>query len=116
MIYYVLVAVLMMIGLYGLFVKRNLLKKILGLVIVESAVNLFLILVGYRTGGAPPILEPGGNAEEFARTSVDPLPQALVLTSIVIGLGVVMLMVALAHRIHQRYGTLDTIVLHRLRG
>ena len=113
---YVLLAVLMAVGLYGLLAKRNLLKKILGLVILEHAVNLFLILVGYRGEGVPPILLPSGDTQEFARTAVDPLPQALVLTAIVIGLGTVMLMVALALRIDQRYGTLDSNQLNKLKG
>ena len=108
-------------GLYGLFAKRHLLKKILGLAIVEYAINLFLVSVGYRAGGEPPILTPTVERQdpslaEFVRASVDPLPQALVLTSIVIGLGVVMLLVALSLRVHERYGTLDTAEMNELRG
>jgi multicomponent Na+:H+ antiporter subunit C len=113
---YVLLAVLLGVGLYGLLVKRNLLKKVLGLAIIEHAVNLFLILVGYRKGGVAPILLPGADPADFAARSVDPLPQALVLTSIVIGLGLVMLMVALSLRIHERHGTLDATQLRRLKG
>ncbi len=113
---YLLALLLLFIGLYGLLVKRSLVKKILGLLIVEHAVNLFLILVGYRSDGLPPILLPGEDAGEFVRASVDPLPQALVLTSIVIGLGLVMLMVALSLRIHERHGTLDCSKLNRLKG
>lgn len=116
MTFYVMLALLLAVGLYGLFAKRNLLKKILALVILEHAVNLFLILVGYRNGGVPPILMPDAGREAFTRESVDPLPQALVLTSIVIGLGLVMLMAALALRIHQRYGTLDANAMRKLRG
>lgn len=113
---YVGIAVLMAIGLYGLLAKRHVLKKILGLVVLEHAVNLFLVSIGYRDGGTPPILTPGEDVQAFAAGSVDPLPQALVLTSIVIGLGVVMLLVALALRTHQRTGTLDTNALDRLNG
>lgn len=113
---YVLIATLLAIGLYGLFAKRHVLKKILGLVVVEHAINLFLVSVGYRTGGTPPILTPGEDRAAFVAGSVDPLPQALVLTSIVIGLGVVMLLVALALRLHERYGTLDTTRINRLHG
>ena len=116
MIYYALLVIFLAVGLYGLFVKRNMLKKILGLVIIEHAINLFLVMIGYRHAGGPPILTPDGSEAEFARTAVDPLPQALVLTSIVIGLGLVMLMVAFSLRIHQRYGTLDGNVINKLRG
>ncbi len=118
---YVLIAVLMAVGLYGLFAKRHLLKKILGLAIVEYAINLFLVSVGYHDGGEPPILTEAVEAQDptlatFAAASVDPLPQALVLTSIVIGLGVVMLLVALSLRVHERYGTLDANEMNKLRG
>ena len=113
---YLLIAILLGVGLYGLIAKHHVLKKILGLVVIEHAINLFLVSVGYRTGAAPPILTPGETPEAFARASVDPLPQALVLTSIVIGLGVVMLLVALSLRLQQRRGTLDAAQLTELRG
>jgi multicomponent Na+:H+ antiporter subunit C len=113
---YPLIALLLFVGLYGLFAKRHVVQKILGLAITEYAVNLFLVAIGYRDGGRPPILVPGEDAQAFAAGSVDPLPQALVLTSIVIGLGVVMLLVAIALRLHQRFGTLDTTQMNRLHG
>lgn len=113
---YVLIAILLAIGLYGLFAKRHVVKKILGLVIVEHAINLFLISVGYREGGTPPILTRGEDPAAFVQGAVDPLPQALVLTSIVIGLGVVMMLVALALRLYERFGTLDTTRMNRLHG
>ena len=113
---YILIAALFAVGLWGLLAKRHVLKKILGVVILEHAVNLFLIAVGYRTGGAPPILTPEADTLAFVRASVDPLPQALVLTSIVIGVGLVMLLVALALRLHERTGTLDADALTRLKG
>lgn len=104
------------VGLYGLIAARSLIRKIIGLVLVEHAVNLALILVGYRAGGRPPILLPGEDPAEFAAASVDPLPQALVLTSIVIGLGLVMLMAALVLGLRERAGTTDSTELNRLRG
>jgi multicomponent Na+:H+ antiporter subunit C len=113
---YLGIALLLAVGLHGLFAKRHVVKKILGLVVVEHAVNLLLVALGYRWGKTPPILTPGETPEAFAGGSVDPLPQALVLTSIVIGLGVVMLLVALALRLHEHYGTLDTTRMNRLRG
>jgi multicomponent Na+:H+ antiporter subunit C len=116
MTFYALVFVLLGVGLYGLLAKKNMLKKILGLVILDYAVNLLLVAVGYRAGSGAPILLPGDDPAAFARTSVDPLPQALVLTSIVIGLGVTMILVAMALRLHQRYGTLDVDRMDRLKG
>ena len=113
---YVFIAILLTIGLYGIFAKRHILKKILGLVVLEHGINLLLIAIGYRDGGLPPILTPDDDPSTFAAGSVDPLPQVLVLTSIVIGLGVVMLLVALSARIQQRYKTLDTNRISELRG
>ena len=116
MILYALVFALLGVGLYGLLAKRNMLKKILGLAILDYGVNLLLVAVGYRAGKGAPILLPGEDPAAFVRGSVDPLPQALVLTSIVIGLGVTMLLVAMALRLHRRYGTLDVDRMDRLRG
>ena len=116
MTFYALIFALLAVGLYGLLAKKNMLKKILGLVILDNAVNLLLIAVGYRSGKGAPILLTGDDPAVFARSSVDPLPQALVLTSIVIGLGVTMILVAMALRLHQRYGTLDVDRMDRLKG
>ncbi|HSM49795.1 MAG TPA: sodium:proton antiporter [Thermoanaerobaculia bacterium] len=113
---YALTFALLGVGLYGLLAKRNMLKKVVGLVIVEYAVNLLLVAIGYRTGRGAPILLPGDDPALFAAGSVDPLPQALVLTSIVIGLGATMLLLAMVLRLHQRYGTLDVDRMDRLKG
>lgn len=118
---WVFIALLLAVGLYGILAKRNVIKKILGLVVAEHAINLFLVSVGYREGAGPPILTgpeklDDATLQAFAAGSVDPLPQALVLTSIVIGLGVVMLLVALSQRLRQHAGTLDTTRLDELKG
>jgi multisubunit Na+/H+ antiporter MnhC subunit len=109
---YMMCLILFCVGIYCVLVKRNLIKIIIGIGIAEYAVNLFLVLIAYRMNGRAPILEKGKEIENM----VDPLPQALVLTSIVIGLAVVALMVALAVRIYQRYGTFDITEIRRLRG
>jgi multicomponent Na+:H+ antiporter subunit C len=105
-----------MIGVYALVVKRHIVKKILGVAIMEYAVNLFLILLGFKKSGVAPILMKDMDMETFIHTAVDPLPQALVLTSIVIGLGTLALMVAMAIRLYERYGTFDMDEISRLRG
>ncbi|MCM8766717.1 MAG: sodium:proton antiporter [Candidatus Omnitrophica bacterium] len=115
MIYY-LCFVLFLIGLYGVTCKKNVVKIILGLWIMEYSVNLFLILLGYRKNGIAPILKKGDDIVEFAQKAVDPLPQAMVLTSIVIGLGVLALMVTVAIRLYQRYGTFDITEMKKLKG
>ena len=109
---YILCLVLFSIGLYCVLRKRNIIKIVIGLGIIEYAVNLFFVLVGYRAEGRAPILAK----DQVIRNIVDPLPQALVLTSIVIGLAVTALIVAIAIRIYERYGTFDITKIRRLRG
>jgi multicomponent Na+:H+ antiporter subunit C len=109
---YFMTFILFCAGVYGLVAKKNLVKKIVGLVIMENAVNLFLILLGFRKDGEAPILEKGLEGAVF----VDPLPQAMILTSIVIGLGVVALLVAISVRIYEKYGTFDVSRIRELRG
>jgi len=95
---------------------------------MDYAVNLFFVLIGYRSGARSPIFFPrlplGTNpelVEGFARDQVikdmvDPLPQAVVLTSIVIGLAVTLLLVAIAIRIYEKYGTFDITKINKLKG
>lgn len=119
---YALCLLLFMIGLYCVAVKKNLVKIVVGLAVMEYAVNLFLIMLGYREGGIAPILtseyiESGDRISGlFVTKAVDPLPQALVLTAIVISLGTLALLVAVCLRLHERYGTYDITQIRRLRG
>ncbi len=101
---------LFLIGFYAMVAERHLIRNILGLVLVESGVNLLLVAVGFRDNAAAPILKAG----QSAGMMVDPLPQALVLTAIVIGFGVLALALALVVRVHQAYGTLDARQVARL--
>ncbi len=109
---YILCFTLFLVGLYGLLTKRDLVKIILSSGIMGYACNLMLVLFGYRRGGSYPILEKGKEAAAM----VDPLPQALVLTSIVIELGVTALLAALAIRLFQKYRTYDITKIRRLSG
>jgi multicomponent Na+:H+ antiporter subunit C len=109
---YFLCFVLFCVGLYCVLRKRNIIKIIIGLAIIEYAVNLFLILIGYRLHGRAPIFSRG----QEILNMVDPLPQAMVLTTIVIGLALTFLLVALAVRIYEKYGTFDITKIRRLRG
>jgi multicomponent Na+:H+ antiporter subunit C len=90
---------------------------------MEYAVNIFLIMLGYRFGGKAPIVGKeelagaGGQVTDlFVRSSVDPLPQALVLTAIVISLGSLALMISICIRTYEKYGTFDITQIRRLRG
>ena len=109
---YFLCLVLFCVGLYCVIRKRNLIKIIIGIGIIEYAVNLFFILVGYKIRGRVPIWAP----DQVIKDMVDPLPQALILTSIVIGLATTSLMASVAMRIYQKYGTFDITKIRRLRG
>jgi len=109
---YFLCFVLFSIGLYCLARKRNIIKIIIGLGIIEYAVNLFLILIGYRMHGRAPIF----SQDQAILTMVDPLPQAMVLTTIVIGLATMMVVVGFAVRIYEKYKTFDITKIRRLRG
>ncbi len=112
MIEYMLCLVLFSIGLYCVVRKRNIIKIVIGLGIIEYAVNLFFVLVGYRNQGRAPILAK----DQAISNMVDPIPQALVLTAIVIGLAITALIVAIAIRLYEKYGTFDITKIRRLSG
>ncbi len=109
---YILCFALFLIGIYGVISKRDLIKIILSVGILGYAANLFLILVAYKKDAVYPILTEASMNQPM----VDPLPQALVLTSIVIELGTTALLVALAVRLFQKYKTFDITKIRRLRG
>jgi multicomponent Na+:H+ antiporter subunit C len=111
---YVLCIVLFCLGVYAILSKRNIIKILIGLIIAEYAVNLFLIMVAFRIGGRSPIFSR--TEVILPNTMVDPLPHALVLTAIVIGLATTAFLVAIAMRIHDRYGTYDITKIRELRG
>ena len=113
---YALCLVLIFVGVYGVVVKKNVVKIVLGLAIVDYGTNLLFILIGYRNGGSAPIVDRTTDLTKFAGQAVDPIPQALVLTSIVIGLGVTAMLVALCIRLYERYGTFDVTEMRRLKG
>ena len=113
---YLLCLILFVIGVHGVLTQRNLIKIILSLAVAESAINIFLVLLGYRVDGVAPIQDGVQTGAEFAAQAVDPLPQAMVLTAIVIGLGVLALSMVIAMRLYHRYGTYDITKMRKLRG
>jgi multisubunit Na+/H+ antiporter MnhC subunit len=94
---------LVLLGVYAVVAQRHLIRVLLGLGLLESGVNLFLVATGFRPEAAAPILLGG----QPVGPMVDPLPQALILTSIVIGVGVLALGLALAVKVRESVGTLD---------
>ncbi len=115
---FITVVLLIAIGMYAIIFKRNLIKIAIGITIVESGVNLFLITLGYREGGVAPIftnLPPNISPEQIPEKMVLPVPQALTLTSIVIGVAVLALILAFVINIYKNYGTLDANKIRRLK-
>lgn len=113
---YLLCLMLFSVGIYCILRKRNIIKIIVGIIIAEYAVNLFFILVAYKIEGRSPIFSPDAEILTQTQNMVDPLPQAVVLTSIVIGLATTALLVAIAMRIYEKYGTFDITKIRELRG
>lgn len=109
---YTMCFLLLLIGLYCIMMKKNLLKIVIGIAIIEYAINLFIVLFGYKFEGHAPIVRRGAVDWVF----VDPLPQALVLTAIVIGLATLALMISICIRLYEKYGTLDITEIRKLRG
>jgi multicomponent Na+:H+ antiporter subunit C len=101
---YLLVLVLLAIGLYGILAKDNLVKKVIGMTIFQTAIYLFFIEGSLQTGGTAPILDGRGNDPSLY---VDPIPHLLILTAIVVGVGVAGVALALMVRLHRAYGTLE---------
>jgi len=100
---------LVIIGIAGMAMCNNLFRMVLALAIAEAGANLLLVLAGYRWDSIAPIISP----ERAPAAMVDPVPQAMVLTAIVIGVGIQALAVALLLRVHRSYGTLDIRELRR---
>ena len=101
-----------MVGVYCVAVKKNLIKIIIGLVIMEYAINLLIVVVGYRRGGMDPIVDPTSANAVY----VDPLAQAFALAMIAVGLATTVTMAAIAMRIYDRYGTFDITKIRKLKG
>ena len=107
--------ILFAIGMYAVVFKRNLLKIALGIAILQSSVNLFLITLGYRENGVAPIFTNVPSGTEIPGGMVLPIPQALTLTSIVIGVAVLALILSFTIKVYREYGTLDTHKMRRLK-
>lgn len=102
MIYYI-AFILIGIGLYGIVSQKNLFKQLVSLTIIDTAVNIFIVSLGYLQGGEAPIYSAVTPLAKF----VDPLPQALVLTAIVIGVGTLAVASTLLVHIHEEYSSVD---------
>jgi multicomponent Na+:H+ antiporter subunit C len=110
--------------IYGIFFKPHYTKKVIALTILSDTLNTFTVYIGYRRwvnelNPRPPILTVPPTTEsiiEFAERAVDPLPQALVLTAVVIGLAVTLFLVFLGYILYAHYKTLDMREIRKLKG
>jgi len=106
---YAIYIVLMMIGLYAILARGNLVKKIIGLNLLQTAVFLFYISIGKVAGGTVPVVWPEGKRppDLVSAPYEDPVPHVLMLTAIVVGVSVTAVALALIVRIKAAYGTVE---------
>ncbi len=107
--HYAVAAVLFCTGFYSVIMRPNIIKKIIGLNIMETSVFLLLVSLGWKEGGIAPI--HAGGAE--AASMVNPLPQALILTGIVVAVSTTAVALSLVILLYRQYGTLDVDRLMR---
>ena len=107
--YYVGAAALILVGLYMVLVKANLIKILLGITFMDTGIHVLLIAIGYVKGRTAPVFTQAmlDSSSESLIKVVDPLPQAMVLTAIVIGVGVISLGLSIVVNVYRHYGTLD---------
>jgi multicomponent Na+:H+ antiporter subunit C len=94
-------------GLWAIMTRRNLIRIIIGFSLFDTGTHIVLVALSYVKGGTAPILDGAVSVDQALNRIVDPVPQALVLTAIVIGLGVTALMLAYAMKMHKEKHTLD---------
>ncbi|MCK4530865.1 MAG: NADH-quinone oxidoreductase subunit K [Candidatus Marinimicrobia bacterium] len=99
--------ILILIGIWGMLTQRNIIKIIIGFSIVDTGVHLIMVSIGYLKDRTAPIIDSAVSQAEAVNKVVDPVPSALVLTAIVIGLAVTALMLSYAIKLYEKKGTLD---------
>ena len=111
---YIVSFMLIALGIFCMVAKKNMIKICVGMGLVDYGVNLLIVSVGFNPGGTAPIF----TISELNRSSffVDPIPQALTLTSIVIGACMTAMTLSLIIKMKEQYGTLNSAEIRRLRG
>lgn len=110
---YWLYVVLMMIGLYAMIAKNNLIKKLVGMNIFQTAIILFYVSIGYKSNATIPIIQSAHDSHGShdmvikAAEYINPLPHVLMLTAIVVSVATLGVAMALAVKVYQRYQTLE---------
>ncbi len=101
----ILGGLLILVGLWGILTRKHLVKMIIGFSVLDTGVHLIMVGLGYIKGGTAPIIDSELPAGTLAGKVVDPVPSALVLTAIVIGVAVTALMLSYAVRLYKTYKT-----------
>jgi len=99
--------ILIIVGLWGMLTQRNIIKIIIGFSIIDTGIHLLIVSIGYIKGKTAPIIDSTMTKADAVNRVVDPIPSALVLTAIVIGLAVTALMLVYAVNLYQRKQSLD---------
>lgn len=97
---------LIVIGLWGVLTQPHLLRMIVGFALIDTGIHMAMVAIGYVSGGTAPILDADVDKLQAHLQVVDPIPSALVLTAIVIGLGVTAVMLVYAIQLHKQKHTL----------
>lgn len=98
---------LFLAGLWGIISQKNIIRIIISFSVLDTSVHLILVSIGYIRNKTAPIIDAAVSKSDAATKIVDPLPQALVLTAIVIGVGVTALMLTYALRMYSENKTLE---------
>ncbi len=96
-----------LIGLWGLLTQKNLIKIVIGFALFDTGIHIVMVSIGYIKGRTAPILDSAIDVNNAENIVVDPIPQALVLTAIVIGLGITALMLSYVLRMYQKKKSLE---------
>ncbi|MBN3035560.1 MAG: NADH-quinone oxidoreductase subunit K [Bacteroidales bacterium] len=99
--------VLFLAGLWGIIHQKNIIKIIISFSVLDTSIHLILVSIGYMRNRTAPIIDSAVSKTDAASQVVDPLPQALVLTAIVIGVGITALMLTYALKLFNEKGTLE---------
>ena len=105
---YIIVIIIMMLGLWAMIAKKNLIKKLIGMGIFQTGIILFYISMGAKSGSTIPILDhhAGDHAIQVTQYA-NPLTQILMLTAIVVGVATLGLGLTLARKIYAEYGSFN---------
>lgn len=98
---------LSLIGLWGMLTHLNIMRIIIGFMLIDTGLHIVMVATGYVTGGTAPIIDSALSVSEVAKRAIDPIPSALVVTAIVIGFSVTAVMLGFAIRLHAAKKTLS---------